>query len=294
MIDAALLVASCDKYSDLWEPFFTLFHRHWPDCPFPIFLGSNRRSYNGEKVTPICVGQDVSWADNLQKMLDHIPFRRVILFLEDFLMVRRVDTQAIQDLLGVVQEEDLACLRLYPHPPPSRRLRGKPGLGELRRGDDYRVSTQVAIWDVGTLRALAWPGLSAWDFEIIGSLASNEMSAKFWGVYEPVIDYRNGVWRGRWLPEGLEICSRARVDVDLQSRDVFAHAEFSDMRRQREPRELVRSLVPTSLLHWRRRMLRLWHGRSYMKRLLREAGLTVYVQSLDSWIAKMRLHGPDR
>lgn len=294
MSDAAILVASCDKYSDLWEPFFKLFHRHWSDCPFPVFLGTNYEFYDGDKVSCIRVGDDVSWADNLHGMLDHIPFRRIILFLEDFLMVHRVDTKAIQDLLGVANEEDLACLRLYPHPPPSRRLRGRPGLGEIRRGDDYRVSTQVAIWHADALRSLAWPGFNAWDFEIIGSLASNEMSARFWGVYEPVIDYRNGVWRGRWLPEGLEVCSQARIDVDLQSREAFAHGEFNDMRRQRDSRKLVRPLLPTSLLHWRRRMLRLWRGRSYMKRLLEEARLPVYIQGLDGWIAKARLYGSDR
>jgi len=273
MSDAAVLVASCDNYSDLWEPFFTLFCKHWPDCPFPVFLGSNYTRYRGDKVTSICIGEDVSWADNLRKMLDDIPFRRVILFLEDFLMVSPVETRAVQNFIGVAQKEDLACLRLFPHPPPSRKLRGRPGLGVLRPGDDYRVSTQVAIWDVETLKTLAWPGFSAWDFEIIGCLASNEMSAKFWGVYEPVIDYRNGVWRGRWLPEGVEICSRAAIELDMQARGAFGPGEFSGMSSGSSYRGLARSLFPASLLHWRRRMLRRWLGRSYMRRLLKEAGL---------------------
>jgi hypothetical protein len=285
MSDAAVLVASCDTYADLWKPFFTLFDKHWPDCPFPVFLGSNYTRYRREKVISICVGQDVSWADNLHKMLDHIPSRRVILFLEDFLMVSPVDTRAVQHFLSIAQEEDLACLRLFPHPPPTRKLRGWPGLGVLRPGDDYRVSTQVAIWDAETLKALAWPGLSAWDFEIIGSLASNEMPAKFWSVYEPVIDYRNGVWRGRWLLEGLEICTRAAIELDMQARGAFGPGEFSGMS-SRSYTGLARSLFPASLLHWRRRMLRRRLGRSYMRRLLDEAGLdTSHVD---------RLGGPQR
>jgi len=39
--NCSILIPSCDKYSDLWRPFFTLFWRHWPDCPFPVYLGSN-------------------------------------------------------------------------------------------------------------------------------------------------------------------------------------------------------------------------------------------------------------
>jgi hypothetical protein len=32
----AIPVVSCDKYSDLWQPFFALFDRFWPDCPLDI------------------------------------------------------------------------------------------------------------------------------------------------------------------------------------------------------------------------------------------------------------------
>ncbi len=39
--ELAILVCSCDKYADVWEPFFKLFFKFWPDCPYPIYLLSN-------------------------------------------------------------------------------------------------------------------------------------------------------------------------------------------------------------------------------------------------------------
>lgn len=271
MPDAAILVVSCDAYSDLWDPYFRLFRRYWPDCPFPVFLGSNFESYQSDTVTTICVGEDVSWADNLRKMLDHIGASRIILFLEDFFLVSQIDTLKVKSLVQLASEEGLGCLRLFPHPPPSRRVRHRRELGHIRPGDDYRVSTQVAIWDVETLRRLAWPGFSAWDFEIIGSIASNEMHAKFWGVYEPVIDYRNGVWRGRWLPEGLEACRAAGIEIDVEARGMFSPEEWDDKVRTTTSRSLANALLPESVLRWRRRMLRLWRGRHYMEKLLQDA-----------------------
>ena len=41
--DTAILVASCDRYSDLWGPFFGVLAKRWPDCPLPIYLGMNHR-----------------------------------------------------------------------------------------------------------------------------------------------------------------------------------------------------------------------------------------------------------
>jgi hypothetical protein len=37
----AVIVVSCDLYSDVWKPFFTLFFKYWNDCPFPVYLTSN-------------------------------------------------------------------------------------------------------------------------------------------------------------------------------------------------------------------------------------------------------------
>ena len=39
----ALLVISIDR--DLWPPFFELLWRHWPDCPYPIHLGSETQTF---------------------------------------------------------------------------------------------------------------------------------------------------------------------------------------------------------------------------------------------------------
>src|SRR5262249_11393787 len=43
----AILVASCERYCQAWRPFFTLFQRYWPDCPYQVFLGTDRGSYPG-------------------------------------------------------------------------------------------------------------------------------------------------------------------------------------------------------------------------------------------------------
>ena len=39
-LDLAILVNSTDRYSDTWQPFFTLLGRYWPECPYPIVLNT--------------------------------------------------------------------------------------------------------------------------------------------------------------------------------------------------------------------------------------------------------------
>ena len=204
MGDTAILVVSCDDYSDLWGPFFHIFTRNWPDCPYPVFLGANHKEFEAAFVKTIRVGDDRSWGENLLLMLEQMNSRWVLMFLDDFFLTRRVNTEEVEDMVTTAEGNGLGCLRLRPSPPPSRRLLQFENIGLLRKGDDYRVSTQVAIWDADVLRQLARPEFSVWDFEIYGTLLSEQVNREFWGVYEPVIHYQHAVERGRWISLGLE------------------------------------------------------------------------------------------
>lgn len=42
-LSCAVLVNSCDKYSETWIPFFTLLKKYWPDCEYPIYLNTENK-----------------------------------------------------------------------------------------------------------------------------------------------------------------------------------------------------------------------------------------------------------
>jgi hypothetical protein len=218
MAEVSILVVSCDKYSDIWDPFFQIFHKRWPDCPFPVYLGSNHLTMNSPQVTTLAIGEDRSWADSVRRMIDRLPGDHAILLLEDFLFTDTVETERVKRLVEISQQERLGCLRLGPYPAPTRRISRLPEFGELERGSDYRVSTQAAIWRLSTLRRLLHPSFSAWQFELMGSPLSNHLPDQFWSVWAPALAYRHGVERGKWMRQGLAICHEAGVAVDLSKR----------------------------------------------------------------------------
>jgi len=223
-----VLVISCDRYADLWRPFFELFWRRWPDCPGPVYLGTNFAGYDDPRVRTLRIGADVTWASGVLKMLDQIDAPYLIVMLEDFLLIEPVDTARIERLAGVAIAEALGCLRLYSIYPPATPVPGHPDLGSFEPADDWRITAQAAIWRVETLRRLLVPGFSAWDFEMIGSQMSEFMSDRIWGVMTPALVYDHGVEKGRWRPQGLEICRQAGVAVDLSARGAFSASELAE------------------------------------------------------------------
>jgi hypothetical protein len=226
MASLPVLVVSCDRYADVWRPFFELFWRRWPECPGPVYLGTNFLTYDDPRVQTIRVGQDVTWASSVATMLDEIRADYVIVMLEDFLLTETVDTAQIERLADIAVSQHLGCLRLYSIYPPEHAAARHPELGVFLPGDSWRITAQAAIWRVATLRRLLVPGFSAWDFELLGSQMSDFMPDPIWGVMTPALVYDHGVEKGRWRPQGLAICRAAGIEVDLSKRGAFTPGEL--------------------------------------------------------------------
>jgi hypothetical protein len=226
MSSLPVLVVSCDRYADLWRPFFQLFWRRWPDCRGPVFLGSNYATYDDPRIQPLRIGEDVTWAAGLRSMLDAISAEYVIVMLEDFLLMRTVDNERIERLVDIAVSEQLGCLRLYSIFPPATAVARYPELGSFAPGESWRVTAQAAIWRVDTLRRFLVPGFSAWDFEQVGTQMSDFMPDRIWGVREPALVYDHAIEKGRWRPQGIEICREADVVVDFSKRGTFTVVEL--------------------------------------------------------------------
>jgi hypothetical protein len=272
MLSIPILVISCDAYSDVWRPFFSIFWKRWPDCPYPVYLGSNYKIYPDERVKCITVGDDISWASGVQAMLDQLRCEYVILFLEDFLIKEPVDTAAVSRLVRIAREEQVGCLRVAPLPPPSLlpscEVPGFPDLGIVDVATPYRVSTQIAVWRVATLRNLLVPGFSAWDFEHIGTQMSENMPDSFWGPFEATIVYDQSVEKGKWKPEGLAICKSANIEVDLGAREPFTEEELQAHYRSNELLNNLFQIKQRAMLQFRnkRRIKGLRFGLQYLTR----------------------------
>jgi hypothetical protein len=226
-----ILVLSCDRYADLWKPFFALFWKHWPDCRHPVYLGTNFQTFADPRVTTLAIGEDVDWASSVRRMLDRIGSDRVVLLLEDFFLEERVDSAAVDRLLEVARAREVGCLRLSPHPPPFSVARNPvpefPDINRIPAGNPYRVSAQAAVWDTVTLRRLLIPGFSAWDFELVGTEMSQDLEEEFWESGVSTVIYDHGVEKGKWKQRGLDVLRRADIEVDLESRAAFTSDEFA-------------------------------------------------------------------
>ena len=214
--ELAVVMITCERYSSAWSPFFTLFERYWPDCPYKIYMGTDKGSF--PSVVTLQTGDDGSaknWAQRLRCVLQGIPEKYVLLFQEDFLLQDRVDTAAVRKLARHMRDYDIGVIRVYPDPLPRTAWHGCADLGSHGPHEDFRLSLQASIWEKEVLIALLKDGEDPWLTEFVGSRRSQFCQKPFLGVrFGPVPYYCTAIMYGEWDEGALELLRREGISTE--------------------------------------------------------------------------------
>lgn len=200
----AIVVPSCDHYSDLWEGFLSTLKRRWNFGPASVYVISNHKPCPVQGTIPICVGDDQTWSANLITALRQVPHEYVLLFLEDLFLKDDVDAQRVEALIRRCIDSGWDYLRLNPTPAPANDVGG--GVGHVPRGDLYRTSTVLSLWKREMLLSVLRPDESAWDFEVFGSHRTDHSDA-WYACTSWNLPHHNLVIKGkidRWAYRQLE------------------------------------------------------------------------------------------
>ncbi len=219
--NCCVLVVSCDAYADLWPPFFTLFKRYWPDCPYPVYLSSNFIPYPNPEITTVLIGKDHDWSTSLMTALampDLMDYAYLLLILDDLLITKVVETSKINQCLDFLHSHQGSYIRLSPVPPPDIIVDGCPWVGQILPGAPYRASLQASIWKKDCLQSLLKPGESPWDFEILASRRS-DVDKRFFCTVKRSFHYINSVVRGQWTAEALELLNKEYIVTSTSNRN---------------------------------------------------------------------------
>lgn len=215
--DITILILSCDKYADLWKPFIMQFKKNWPDCPYPVVLGSNTILLKDKNISTILSGPDRDWSASLIKILEKIRTRYVFLWLEDIFPISRVNTHEFKEALKFMKKKNAKHMHVYPVPKPDRILEGG-AYGEFERGAPYRA-TGLGFWDTSYLSKLLLPGENPWNFEIMGSYRTS-YSDGFYCLMKPLFSRLHVVEKGYIFPDAYAYCQTHKIPLDMSRRSL--------------------------------------------------------------------------
>jgi hypothetical protein len=219
----AFLVLSCDKYSDLWEPFAQLFERYWPDCPFDKYFASNQTPFDKYGFQPILMGEDKTWSSGLQTALLQLKnkYDYVLITLEDLFILERVDNEFVNESIKSFVYIRGNYLKLYVQRKPHNQL--NKYFGELAKNVPYRHNCVYSVWKIDTLLNILVPNENAWEFEKVGA----ERIANTDGFYSSMTNcfiIANTLIKGKWAKTELKKIKKDISNIQIQ-RDLLSNIE---------------------------------------------------------------------
>lgn len=218
--NCTILVLSCDKYSDLWEPFFGQFWKYWPDCSYPVVLGSNTVDCKNRKVKTILSGPDRDWSTSLRAILNQIHTPYVFIWLDDMFPIHDVATSNFVEAQNFMVRYKARHMHIEPIPKPDSVVDGGR-YGAYAPGAPYRA-TVFGFWEVRYLFDLLLPGENPWNFEIMGSYRSRYADG-FYCSMKPLFKRLHVVEKGRIFQEAYEYCVTHSIPLDTEKREVLSH-----------------------------------------------------------------------
>jgi len=208
----AVLVLSCDKYSDVWPAFFKCFRENFPAGDWPVYLGSNTKECHEPGIVTVLSGSDPDWSTSYKRILEQIPQKKIFVILEDLFLSSKVNVDEFTALVKFMFEREVNHIKYWANPlpdlPTDNRL-----VGEYAKGAPFR-STVCGLWDRDCLLSLLIEGENPWDFEIMGSYRTS-YSDGFYTTTAPLCNYKNMIEKGRWIPASVEWARTEGLALEL-------------------------------------------------------------------------------
>ncbi len=244
----AVVVSSCDAFFDCWRPFAFFFRKHWPTCPFPVYLIVNELDLRSEFIQPLRVGQDEGWATSMKLALAQIDTPYILYLQEDYLLTAPVDEEQLaRDFASALEQDadsfsfcDLSLLE-----PDFGQTPGRFGL--VAPDSNGRTRLQATLWKRDAFASILHPGENAWEMEARGSGRTRDLRIFSYGIHEapPITYLMSGIVRGLWTPAALALCQANHLTIRPHFRPQLVSTKW----RRRWRRAVGRAALARALIN---------------------------------------------
>lgn len=252
-----LCVNSCDSYSDIWDLFFQLMERYWPEAQqYPVMLNTETKAYTRSGWDIACVPGEKKemYGSRMIRHLKRVETPYVLMLLDDFFLRCPADGQKIEQLVREMEENpNIVCFNLCPTGQeefPSRRY---PGFHQLAPDANYKLNMQAALWRTKDLMALWQKDADPWTWELLCNRRTYFTTREFYFLNqgEPLIlNYGRrpgltwGIVRGKWHREDMEpFFEKEGIPVDFSARGWFEPEQLPPPETTNTPVEKIRKLL---------------------------------------------------
>jgi hypothetical protein len=226
----AILIISCDKYSDLWQTCANMFEKFWADCRFDKFIVSNFKNCTEDGFQNIKIGADKSWSHGLKLALNHLEsnYEYVFTMVEDYYFNEKIDNNYIVSMFDEFVKSRGNFLSLFKL--PSKLYPVNEFYGALENHIPYRQSIGFTLWKIDILNSILAENENAWEFEKNGVVRGFQYD-NFFGSYK---NYKvmNLVIKGKLVPKEYRVLKTYFPEIKINRLEMSKKELFIEKLRE--------------------------------------------------------------
>lgn len=157
-----ILVLSCDKNTELFEPFRHCLEKYWPNHPEVYYLMNTIRN---PFYKTICIDYPLEeWTKEVRECLEQIPDNQILIMIDDCFIRRPVDEERIK-YASEILTGNIALINFEKSWCDSDTECGLIGFKKRKNGADYVVSIMCGLWQKDKLMKVLEPVSNPWNVE---------------------------------------------------------------------------------------------------------------------------------
>jgi hypothetical protein len=195
-----------------------------------VYLVTNHLDFVNPRVKMIKIGDDISYTDNLLKAVSQIETDWVLLWLEDCMFSKQIDSDLVTNILqSAIQTPNLGYIKLSnDYPSAYDCISGLP-FGIIPKGVRYRSAIGMSLYRKDVLLKLLEPGKNAWELD--KSDFSDSLTEDFYAlsdklVNKPIFPYVNTVIKGKWYLPALQYFKKEGLNSMVLLREKQSLKDF--------------------------------------------------------------------
>lgn len=217
-----ILVASCDKNEDLWEPFWHCMEKYWPGHPEVLYSTETKR--NTKYYTTICFDYPLDqWTKRIRETLKIIDDDLILFLVDDIFIRKPVDVKRIEYAAGLFGEQGRLALVNLEKEWDNGKGNEDVGLDRFKRRvtGNFKISLMCGIWDRKKLIDILDEDVDPWHVE-------NAQRTKGYEYYinsgDAIIEYgyktfdKFGITNGKWNKEIVPFFKKEGIVIDYERR----------------------------------------------------------------------------
>lgn len=216
-----IVVCSCDKDGDLFEPFHHCIEKYYPSHPEIIYATETIKNPYYKTINknyPL-----KQWTKRIRETLQEINDNQILLMIDDIFIREPVDTNRI-DYAKTILRGNVALINFEKVFNQEDKECGLNGFKMRKKGSEYEISLLCGLWDKDKLIDILEGEFSPWQVEY-------NQNTKGYDYYindgDYIIDWGyiafnpTGLVKGKWVKNMIPFFEKEGIKIDYSKRGFY-------------------------------------------------------------------------